>query len=124
LSNCTLSTAQVAAGRTETHITLTISTTAPVLASNRSPGWPLSGWGFAALGIVFAGSKRGRARAAVVLLVIAVAAGCGGGGNNSLGGGQPGTPTGTYNITVTATSGQSGQASFATHHIQVTLTVQ
>jgi len=128
LSNCAFSPPQVAVGSTETQVTLAISTTAPVLASNRPLSLPVSALGFVAIGVVFAGRKRRRFHSArwrtAVFLVIALAAGCGGGGNNSIGGGQPGTPTGTYNITVTATSGQSGQASFATHHIQVTLTVQ
>jgi len=51
-------------------------------------------------------------------------AGCGGGSNSSGGGGQPGTTTGTYHVTINATTGQSGQAGFATQVVTVTLTVQ
>ena len=56
----------------------------------------------------------------VVLMVVGLENGCGGGSSGAGGGGgagQPGTPTGNYTITATATSGS------LTHTAQVSLTV-
>jgi len=128
LSTCTFNPPQVDAGSVEKQVTLTIGTTAPVLASARSSHWSETALGCFVFGLVFLG-KGPRARTALrilALFVLAAAAttGCGGGSNFSGGGGQPGTPPGTYQISVTATCGQAGQAGFATHPVTVTLIVQ
>ena len=97
--------------------TLAVQTTAPSATLPRTPG-PRGGIGWEALGVAIAltllylvGVRTTRWRwsaafAALLLAVLLTSDGCGGGGGG--GGGQltnPGTPMGSYNITVTLSSG-------------------
>jgi subtilase family serine protease len=101
--------------------TLTISTAAPHVVSGKSAalrpygfGWlPASGGGLLA-GIFVLGvpSRRRRHLAALgLMLLVFFAAGVGCGGGSSSGGSTKtgGTPAGSYNITVTATSGSTSR---------------
>lgn len=110
-ASCAFSPAQVAPGTIDepSITTLTIATTAQVVAY--VPGWT---YGFALLlPAMFAalGSRRAKQRWASVLLIctaIGIFPSCGGGTGTS--GGQPGTPTGTYTISVTGSSGVISEA--------------
>ena len=83
--------------------------------------WP------ATLGFLFAGffllpGIRGKKPVRILFTVamitsLAVGLGCGGGGGGG-GGGDPGTPQGSYNVTVTASSGS------LTHTASFTLKIQ
>jgi hypothetical protein len=89
-----------------------------------------------ALGMPFAGllligiSRRRSWRATALCLalgILFIGAGCGGSGGSSGGGGgggstDPGTPLGTYPVTITATAGSGSSA--ITHTISFTLIVQ
>jgi hypothetical protein len=111
---------------------LTITTTGPsaaIFAPHQIRFSPIYGiWlplpGIALVGAGFAGSRKrklGFALGLVLLLsMMLMLAGCGGGGSssNNGGGGTQGTPAGTYNVTVTATSGSTA------HTTSVSLTVQ
>jgi hypothetical protein len=105
--------------------TLTVSTTAATSASlaPQSEGVFYAIWlpigGLALLGAGFiSGWKKlfGLFLACLMLSGLIFLAACGGGSSSS-GGGQPGTPAGTYTVTVSATSGS------LTHTIPVTLAV-
>ncbi len=111
--------------------TLTISTTAPhVLSGASTSSQGPHGWGWLAgsttalfAGICFLGvpSRRRRITGLGLMLLVFFAAGVGCGGGSSSGGGSAktgGTPKGTYNITVTATSGS------LSHTAGVAVTVQ
>ncbi len=115
-SSCSFSPPQVAPGTVgEPSITtLTITTTAQVIASVHSDGSTLymlailvpAGFG----AFFFAGpkrSKRRRATSSLTLLMtfslLGLLLSCGGG--TGISGGQPGTPTGTYTVTVTGSAG-------------------
>ena len=123
----------------DAQITVTFNTTAPsLLAPPGRDAWgPASApplivlaWTtlFLALAAAFAlaaGRRRARLRWALASLLIlslaGLAAACGGGGSSGGGGGgggNPGTPPGTYMITVTATSGN------VMHSTNYSLTVQ
>jgi len=94
--------------------TITVSTTGPHTTSMRSNTRPyhvatLLGLGLP-LGICLVAmpSWRRKGVLAVMLLLIIVVPACGGGGGGGGGSQQhqdPGTPSGTYTITLTATSG-------------------
>jgi hypothetical protein len=117
--------------------TLSIATTAstsafaaPLPSPAQPPGKPLSKPLFLAglVGLLF-GCTRMRRLSAVLrsaaglLLLVAVALlpiACGGGGSHSGGGGIPGTPAGTYNVTVNAVD----SANNLNQTLTVTLTVQ
>ena len=96
--------------------TVTVTTRAPGAAAKRAGlgggSWLITSMGTMAFGIVFLGG-RGRKRwptllgLAVFALLLFIPA-CGGGSSGG-GGGNPGTPTGTYNVVVTATSGNASQ---------------
>src|SRR5262249_26899483 len=104
--------------------TLTIATTARTVASSR----PLGGatlaaiTGFGLLGIVFLGGPVRRRRslrgAGMMLLGFALIFGIASCGGHSSPPVQTGTPAGTFNVTVSATSGAT------THTSVIALTVQ
>jgi hypothetical protein len=115
-----------------------ITTTGPHLVSSNNDG--VVPWMYVALlpfGLIFAGGLNRRSKAAVSVMVMLTAlvilASCGGGGGSRQGnvtpvtpppsGGtlDPGTPTGTYTLTVTATYGSGANA--IAHTYPVTLTV-
>jgi hypothetical protein len=87
------------------------------------------------MGLVLAGDwkKRNRRRLAIVLTIVALAMvlamiGCGGGptaAGGGGGGGTPGTPAGTYHVTLTA-KGTAGSnfGNTGAHQLEVTLIVQ
>jgi len=143
LSTCVFGTSQIPAGSGATNVTLMISTIAPI-ALLRPPSWNHSpSYLYAALlpvgGLLLAiagpgarpKKKRGKkSRWAIayilgfVLAALIMLPACGGGlvGGNSVGPpppvAQPGTPLGTYPVTVTASEGP------LTRPTTVTLTVQ
>jgi hypothetical protein len=104
--------------------TLTINTTAPKTGSLMHPfGWTSGGLLFA--GVLLLGTPGRKRRASSLLTIFALAGvlalvGCGGGSSSGGGGGgnTPGTPVGTYSVTVSATAGS------VTHTSGFTLTVQ
>jgi len=138
-SICTFAPSTVTPGTTATKDTLTISTTAPTTATlwpldpSGHPNWPL----FAALALLpalalLATRKRNPpARrklrhlawsGALALALAMTLSACGGGGGSSSSGSTTqtiaGTPAGSYQVTVTGTSGSENITA------QVTLTVQ
>jgi hypothetical protein len=128
-STCAFSPAAISAGKGQTPVTFSITTTAPVLAlekSERSRRLIFSCSLMPILGIVLATAgwrgRRGRRGAgnarlvrskAPILLLLLIVIGeiaCGGGtasSGGSGGSGTPGTSPGTYTVTVTATMGSS-----------------
>ncbi|MGA8733867.1 MAG: hypothetical protein WB558_08100 [Terriglobales bacterium] len=130
LSTCALSSTQVIKGSGDTHVTFTITTTAPVIARLRPSARPfvnalwLSSPG---LMVIFGGVERTRRRRRrsvlffmLIVLGLFLELACGGGlqGNGTGGSGQNGTPPGTYTMTVTGTA-----SSFPQQSAQVQLTV-
>lgn len=126
VSSCSFNPPTLTPSGSATSTSLTIATTAPRTASTRTVNGPtmaaLTGIGF--LGIVFLGvpTRRRRSLRLVGMLFLAFGmiigiASCGGGGSPSITT-IPGTPQGTFNITVSATSGTT------THSSVVTLVVQ
>lgn len=135
LSTCSLSQTQVASGKSATTVNLIVQTSAAVVARAT---WPQSGSPplYALLlwlpGFIFtvtrSASSRPRRRNAVLLLIftalalLSVMLACGGG---LQGGGtavaNPGTPAGTYNITVAAT--MTAAPGSPTKPVSLTLTV-
>jgi hypothetical protein len=124
LANCSFNPTTVALSGSPGSTTLTITTTAPTAAppANNLGSRLVTGGGFFALALVlgFTSRKRRRQRMLLITLgVLAFAAGlvsCGGGGSSVQH--NPGTPAGTYTITISATSGNT------THTSTITLTVQ
>ena len=121
LTTCTLNPPELPAGSGETQINLTIATTASVLASDRPVKLAVLSFGLVGFVLAIPAARRKRRRFAqawVVFVVIGlVASGCGGGGNlsgNVGGSGSPGTPAGTYTITLTATTGSLQQTAMVT----------
>jgi subtilase family serine protease len=115
---------------------VTFNTTAPhALATNLKPH-SRSKLLLPALAVPFAGllligiSRRRSWRGTAMCLalgILFIGAGCGGSGGSSGGGGgggstDPGTPMGTYPVTITATAGSGSSA--ITHTISLTLIVQ
>jgi subtilase family serine protease len=121
--------------------TLTYTSTVQVSVSARGPhsaaqsravlnqraSWWITAFGTVTVGIFLFGSRarpRGGSNAFLSLILLgflAVGLGCGGGGGGGGGGGtqiDPGTPAGSYAITVTGTSGST------THTVKFTLIVQ
>ena len=127
-STCSLTTSSLTPGGTGSQ--LTVATTAPSAAlrlPNR-PRWFLPGAGvllFAWILLLIAAGKHRRVKLAFGLLVFAMlAAGfvaCGGGGSTTSQS-SPGTPTGSYTVTVTGTSTISGAT--VTHTLNIPVNVQ
>ncbi len=144
-STCTVTPNPAPAGSASSNVAVAVTTTAPAASAPRSrpvsPMPPLSPgmrgilmlallltaitWAFMRRRI--AGAGRWRATmlplGAALLLFLALAA-CGGGGG-SVGGGptkNPGTPSGTYMLTVTATAGSGSSA--LNHTVMLTIIVQ
>ncbi len=142
-ATCTVSPNPATAGSSATNVTVTVTTTAPSVSAPRSrplppvPPLPPGLRGLLMLALVLAAMAWAIRRrnqpglspwrstmlplATGLLLILALAA-CGGGG--SAGGGpppNPGTPAGTYNLTVTGTTG-SGSSTLS-HSVMLTLTV-
>ncbi|MGO9305894.1 MAG: FG-GAP-like repeat-containing protein [Candidatus Korobacteraceae bacterium] len=142
-ATCTVSPNPVTAGSSATNVTVNVTTTAPSVGTPRSrplsPVPPLSPGlrGLLMLALVLAAmawairrrnqSGVGRWQSTIVtlaagLLLILVIAGCGGGGGG--GGGttsNPGTPAGTYTLTVTGIAGSGSSA--LSHKATLTLNV-
>ncbi len=104
--------------------TFTVTTTAAHSAALNGFGWKSSfGISFAGLFLLGVPSKRRRLAGLAALFMFAslvTIVGCGGGGSNSSSGGSsnPGTPVGTFVVTVSATSGT------LTHSTTFTLNTQ
>jgi hypothetical protein len=126
VSTCSLSSSQVAAGSGATDVFLTIATTPPAFQSEKKRPrilfyglWlPLPGLVIVFAGIRTAGS-RWKLRTLLMLLMVVVCSGCGGlQGGSAAPAGNPGTPVGTYTVTVIGTSGA------LTANTTISLTVQ
>jgi hypothetical protein len=128
-ATCAVSPANVTPGTTSTNVAVTVTTTAQKTAAlhlpdrpgSRFPGLPI----FAILGVVGIGiigqrrSRRVTVTLVLLLLLLSILAlaGCGGGSHQQTVV-DPGTPSGTYTIVVTGTSGS------LSHTTNLTLTVQ
>jgi hypothetical protein len=136
-ASCSFSPPQIAPGTAASTgaVTLSISTRAPSRSGIRAHNLLIYAAVFPLFGLVFAGvwtggntRKRGRLLLAgpFVLLLALVLTSCGGGGTASSAGGlpppSPGTPPGTYTVTVNA-SEVSGSTTVQ-HSTTVSLTVQ
>ncbi|HTD23581.1 MAG TPA: hypothetical protein VK738_13060 [Terriglobales bacterium] len=131
LSNYNFSPPSLTPGTNGGSTTLTITTTAPILASLAPSGdkhnsLPLYALALPILGL--AGTLRMRRRAAGLLLVLALlglAVGCGGGHSmTSNPQPQPGTPTGTFIVTVTGTANVPSQTVVVQQSAVIQLQVQ
>jgi hypothetical protein len=129
----TPSNAQVAlSGSSAATATLTILTTSSTAAANQRPANPAAGWYgtsgavLACVALFWIPSRRRRLRTMLTIAALFVAIGGGlvacGSGSKTVGGGggggNPGTTSGSYTITVTATSGATSVTT------PITLTVQ
>ncbi len=124
-STCSFSPSQIATGSPDTEVAFTVATTAPVLAAVAPASLLRLALLLPAAGLISVRPRRSKNLQAgrqllCVLALLFISPGCGGGltGGGGGGGGQPGTPPGSYPITITATSGS------LSHTAQVTLTVQ
>jgi uncharacterized membrane protein len=112
VSTCTLDSARVAAGNGPTDVFLTIVTTPPAVGSQEQSRillyalWmPMPGL-VIVFGSVGGARSRWKLRTFLMSLTIALCAGCGGlSGGSTAPAKNPGTPVGTYTVTVIGTSG-------------------
>jgi hypothetical protein len=121
LSTCTFSPATVPSGTTAQNITLTISTTpasSPQHASNRHAG-TLALAALSLFGLLLLPRRCSWFWFLPFIVLILGLSGCGGGGVTSVANSNPGTPSGSYSITVTAAQSTIYQTTQA-----LTLTVQ
>ena len=107
LSTCAITPAQIAGGNGAATVTVSVTTTAPVLASLGGRGLLLL-YAFCLPGMAFLFVPKRRSRIGALLLVAALLTSCGGGltGSGKSGGGgagQPGTAPGAYAVSVVAT---------------------
>lgn len=127
-ATCSFNPTQVGAGTGNATVAMTIATVAPSGRTNGRFAATLI-FAFPVAGFFWIGLRDGarkRAKTARILLGIVLAlfsTSCGGGlqGNGVVGGsgiGTPGTPKGTYNVTITANAGS------VSHSTKVSLTVQ
>ena len=126
-ASCSATSAQISASSGASS-TLTVTTTGShhVALRTRPGRWMASGIGAVFVGFILLGTPRVRRRAGLLvlftLLLLSIGmTSCGGnGGGSGTGGGHtdPGTPAGTYSLTLTATSGT------ASHTMNVPVTVQ
>jgi hypothetical protein len=128
LATCTITPTSVTLDGTNTQtVTVKVTTTAPTPAAStfqfQPPAWggphaaPSLFWlvAFATVaGLLVGGRRRVRLGFATVAFLVLLLAACGGSGTSS---GKPGTPPGTYSLTVTATSGS------LSHNVTLKLTV-
>ncbi len=113
LSTCSLSSTEVNKGSGNTHVTFTITTTAPVIAGARPAGTLLYALWLSLPGLIMVVGRVGQRRKRFVLfflltlivsgLSLEIACSSGLQGNGTGGNGQPGTTPGTYIMTVSAT---------------------
>jgi hypothetical protein len=123
-SSCTFNPTTFTPGSSSGTVTLSIATTAAVVAGLHP--WQGGSLFYASIlplfGIVLASRKKPRARLSgwggACILALLLLTGCGGGSSGSNPQPTPGTPPGTYTVTVQATSGT------LSHSTTVTLTVQ
>lgn len=126
LTTATFSPTQIAAGAGKTTVTLSVKTTAPIAGlRSPAPGWMYAMWlPLPGMVVLLAGcfgkNRRWKrialyvALAVALTLMLTLTACGGGGGSSSSGGGQPGTPAGTYPLSITATSGSNTTTTTAT----------
>jgi len=131
-ATCAFSPSSIAASGTAatTAVTITVSTTAPHTTQNMTDrpyyfaGW-MMGSSLALGGVFVLGFQKPRQRAALFMLIVVallvVVPACGGGGGSKTPPPpvqDPGTPAGTYNVTVTATSGSASSITGFTLFLQ------
>jgi hypothetical protein len=136
---CSLNPASISPSASSGTSTLTVNTTGPtasltrpVLRHDLRPLYalllPISGCAFLGIGLAAGGLRRRRLWGFLLAGLLAASltfqVACGGGTSSSSGGGggTPGTPAGTYTVTVTGTSGSG--ASILTHKATLAITVQ
>ncbi len=117
LSTCSFSPTSVSPGANGGTSTLTIQTTAARASTLRKYGAQLL-W-LVLLGVVLTGGRRARGWSTVVLLL--ALASCGGGSSSTTspnGPGTPGTPAGTYSVSVTGTAGAMQRVAVVTVNVR------
>jgi len=125
-SSCSFSPSSVTPGGNNASVTMSVTTAATIAGLPPTVSGMLALWaGLPIAVLMFSGSTRGRwrrgaavASLALLLLILTSCGGGGGGGSISGPSPLPGTPAGTYNVTVKAVSGS------LTHSTPVTLVVQ
>lgn len=134
-ATCTVNPTSVTPGSTNTPVTVTVTTTAqktaalkvPSRPGTHSPAIPMFASMLGLAGIALVGKRRSRRITFMVVTLLLLASigmfvGCGGGGGSTATKTtqivDPGTPSGTYTLVVTGTSGS------ASHTMNLTLTVQ
>jgi hypothetical protein len=126
LGGCSFSPASpINGGSSVSTVSLTVTTTAAIASLRKRQKLPLYAvWICPNLFLFFLGTYHRKSLHLRVLLLsitvvtlLSLTVSCGGGLQGGGGGGNPGTPIGTYTVTVNATSGQTA------HSVQVALQV-